>query len=205
MQKYSHDYTLPQKADQLLREAQVKIKWNNYYDAEKKIGEARELLQKYLAQDNMVPDDEAADGWVRSSEIEPVTFQVGYSGKNLQDMLRTSAERHGIERHGQIDRQYKKQLDGVGDPACPLYGKKIRITGTFDELGMSRDDVAAACQRLGAAEASEGICKSMDVFIVGSKPGPSKLKQVEQLRADGHDIRILSQIEFKEIISKYSK
>lgn len=35
MKKYSHDYTLPQMADQLLREAQVKIKWDNYYGKQK--------------------------------------------------------------------------------------------------------------------------------------------------------------------------
>ena len=110
-----------------------------------------------------------------------------------------------VVRHGQIDRQYKQQLDGVGDPSCPVYGKDVRITGTFNQIGMSRDDVAAACQRMGAKSASEGFIKSMEVFIVGNDAGPSKLKKVQDLRAEGRDVRILSLIEFKEIKDKYDK
>lgn len=70
---------------------------------------------------------------------------------------------------------------------------------------MSRNQVAAACQRMGAKSASDGFVKSMDVFIMGNDAGPSKLKKVQDLRAEGRDVRILSLIEFKEILDKYDK
>ena len=69
MKQYSHDYTLPQHADNLLQEALVKIRWDNYWDARLRIEEARKLLQQYLSQDNMVEDPDVADGWVRASEV----------------------------------------------------------------------------------------------------------------------------------------
>lgn len=108
-----------------------------------------------------------------------------------------------VVRHGQIDRQYNKQIDGVGNPECPLYGKDVRITGTFEQIQMSRDDVAAACQRLGAKSAKEGICKSMDVVIIGNNPGPTKQPKIEEWRKEGHDITTISQFDFKEILNKY--
>lgn len=191
MRKYSHDYTLVQHADNLLQEALVKIRWDNWWDARIRIEDARKKLQQYLSQDNMVPDDVTADGWVRASDLE-----VRVTPFNMKAAAK-------VVRHGQIDRQYKQQLDGVGDPSCPVYGKDVRITGTFNQIGMSRDDVAAACQRMGAKSASEGFVKSMDVFIVGNDAGPSKLKKVQDLRAEGRDVRILSLIEFKEIYDKY--
>ena len=108
-----------------------------------------------------------------------------------------------VVRHGQIDRQYNKQIDGVGNPDCPLYEKDVRITGTFEQIQMSRNDVAAACQRLGAKSAREGICKSMDVVIIGNNPGPTKQQKIEALRKEGHDITTISQFDFKEILNKY--
>lgn len=108
-----------------------------------------------------------------------------------------------VVRHGQINRQYNSQLDGAGNPDCPLYGKDVRITGTFEQIQMSRDDVAAACQRLGAKSAKEGICKSMDVVIIGNNPGPTKQPKIEEWRKEGHDITTISQFDFKEILNKY--
>lgn len=108
-----------------------------------------------------------------------------------------------VVRHGQIDRQYNSQLDGAGNPDCPLYDKDVRITGTFEQIGMSRDDVAAACQRLGAKSAKEGICKSMDVVIIGNNPGPTKQPKIEEWRKEGHDIKTISQFDFKEILNRY--
>lgn len=68
MQIYTHDYTLPSQANMLLAEALVKIRWDNYWDAKLRIEEARSKLDKYLSQDNMVPDNDA-EGWIRSSDI----------------------------------------------------------------------------------------------------------------------------------------
>ena len=122
-------------------------------------------------------------------------------------MQATSSAEHSpqprVVRHGQIDRQYNTQLDGAGNPDCPLYGKDVRITGTFEQIGMSRDDVAAACQRLGAKSAKEGICKSMDVVIIGNNPGPTKQPKIEEWRKEGHDIKTISQFDFKEILNRY--
>lgn len=191
MQKYSHDYTLVSDAESHLYAAQQLEAHEQPEEAWKHIADARRLLQQYLSQDNMVPDDDVADGWVRASDLE-----VRVTPSNMKAAAK-------VVRHGQIDRQYKQQLDGVGDPSCPVYGKDVRITGTFNQIGMSRDDVAAACQRMGAKSASEGFVKSMDVFIVGNDAGPSKLKKVQDLRAEGRDVRILSLIEFKEIFDKY--
>ena len=191
MKQYSHDYTLVQEAMDALYSA-TRLHANECYnEALERINEARTLLTQYLSQDNMVEDDDVADGWVRASDL-----QVRVTPSDVKEAAR-------VVRHGKIDRQYKQQLDGVGDPSCPVYGKDVRITGTFNQIGMSRDEVAAACQRMGAKSASEGFVKSMDVFIMGNDAGPSKLKKVQDLRAEGRDVRILSLIEFKEILDKY--
>lgn len=107
-----------------------------------------------------------------------------------------------VERHGQIDSRYlTQQTDGV-DPSNPLYGKVAVLSGTFEQIHMERDQVAAAIQRLGA-KLNRSVSATMQVFVAGDKVGPAKFKQVEALRANGHDIRIISQMEFKEIVNQY--
>ena len=140
-------------------------------------------------------------------EFENVEQFIGnHSG--LWTEIKSDAPRSSrpkVVRHGQIDRQYNHQLEGAGDPDCPLYGKDVRITGTFDQIQMTRDEVAAACQRLGAKSAREGICKSMDIVIIGNNPGPTKQPKIEQWRSEGYKITTLSQFDFKEIQNKYDK
>lgn len=202
MKQYSHDYTLPQHADNLLQEALVKIRWDNYWDARLRIEEARKLLQQYLSQDNMVEDSDTEDGWVRAKDIV-----VTILGSDMAKATEHKVEKAGpkIVKHGKIDRQYNKQLDGVGDPSCPLYDKHIRISGTFEQIEMSRDEVAAACQKLGAKQVSDGIAKSMDIVILGNNAGPSKMEKIKLWQSEGHQIQTLSQFDIKKIFDEYLK
>lgn len=108
-----------------------------------------------------------------------------------------------VVRHGKIDRRYNEQLDGAGDPSCPLYQKVIRITGTFEQIGLTRDQVAEECKKRGAESAREGICKSMDILIMGNNAGPSKMQKVQEWRAQGLPIQVLNQLELKEIFDKF--
>lgn len=70
MKTFSHDYTKPSEVDNLLYSASRLIANECYDTAAERINEARELLQQYLAQDNMVEDDDVADGWVKMSDIQ---------------------------------------------------------------------------------------------------------------------------------------
>lgn len=224
MKQYTHDYTLVQEAESGLYSA-TRLIANECYDAAlERINEARHTLQQYLAQDNMVEDTDTEEGYYKVYDVEQeirvmkkqiVHYQETQRAMNAVSMeiVRRSEEtirendrlKAKVVRHGQIDRKYKQQLDGVGDPDCPLYGKVVRITGTFDQIQMSRDEVAAACQRLGAKSASEGLCKSMDIVIIGNNPGPTKQQKIEQFRAAGRDITTITQFDFKEILNKYGQ
>lgn len=71
MKIYTHDYTLPSLADELLWEAQVKIHLEDWEEVKTRIEEARRKLLKYLAQDNMREDGDAR-GWVKYSDVENI-------------------------------------------------------------------------------------------------------------------------------------
>lgn len=66
MKKYSHDYTKPAAIDDLLYRAQRLMANDCYAAALERINEARELLQQYLAADNMVEDDDVCPGWIKA-------------------------------------------------------------------------------------------------------------------------------------------
>lgn len=58
MKRKIHDYTKPAEAESLLYSAQRLIANDCIYDAEKRIIEAREILQKYLSQDNEIEEED---------------------------------------------------------------------------------------------------------------------------------------------------
>lgn len=70
MKQFSHDYTKPSQADSLLYSAQRLMAYECYDAAVERINEARQLLQEYLSVDNMVEDDDVADGWVKAHDVE---------------------------------------------------------------------------------------------------------------------------------------
>ncbi len=70
MKQYSHDYTKVAEAEELLYRATRLIANECWDDALDRINEARKRLQQYLAYDNMVEDDDVADGWVKAHDVE---------------------------------------------------------------------------------------------------------------------------------------
>lgn len=70
MKRYTHDYTKVSEVDSLLYSAQKLMAIECYYSARERISEARQLLQEYLAGDNMVEDDEVAYGWYRAQDVD---------------------------------------------------------------------------------------------------------------------------------------
>ena len=58
MKRKIHDYTKPAEAESLLYSAQRLIANDCIYDAQIRIGEAREILQKYLSEDNEIWEDD---------------------------------------------------------------------------------------------------------------------------------------------------
>lgn len=58
MKRKFHDYTKPAKAESLLYSAQRLIANDCIHDAEKRITEARQILQEYLSLDNEIWEDD---------------------------------------------------------------------------------------------------------------------------------------------------
>lgn len=70
MQQYTHDYTLVSEAESHLYAAQQLEAHEQPEEAWKHIADARRILQQYLAQDNMIPDDDVYNGWVKSNDVK---------------------------------------------------------------------------------------------------------------------------------------
>ena len=68
MKIYTHDYTLPSQVASQLYFAQQQLLQDDIQNALAAIGCARELLDSYLAQDNMVEDGDA-EGWVKLTDL----------------------------------------------------------------------------------------------------------------------------------------
>lgn len=81
MKQYSHDYTKVAEAESHLYAALQLDAHEDPIGAWGQIEDARRLLQEYLAQDNMVVDDDVADGWVKAHEVEELI-----NGKEDEDL-----------------------------------------------------------------------------------------------------------------------
>ncbi len=70
MKQYSHDYTLVANATEDLYRV-TRLLANDCVDAALSlVNDARGKLLLYISRDNMVEDDDVADGWVKAHEVK---------------------------------------------------------------------------------------------------------------------------------------
>ncbi|MFW5872319.1 MAG: BRCT domain-containing protein, partial [bacterium] len=79
------------------------------------------------------------------------------------------------------------------DSDSPFYAKKVVFTGVLKSI--ARKEAAVLIQKLGA-DIDTTITKRTNFVVTGFAPGPSKMKKIEQLIAQGCDIRLVYEEEF---------
>lgn len=84
MKTYTIDYTKISEAENCLFSASRLLSNDCPDAAQKRIEEARQLLQEFLNQDNLVEDEDLADGLVRQSEAEAAIKAAVEETENAQ-------------------------------------------------------------------------------------------------------------------------
>lgn len=79
------------------------------------------------------------------------------------------------------------------DSSSPFYARKVVFTGVLNSI--DRNAAADLVKKLGA-DIDTSITKRTNFVIAGSAPGPSKMQKIEQLNAQGCNIRLVFEEEF---------
>lgn len=100
------------------------------------------------------------------------------------------------------DRQLMEPLTekAVKNKNTPFFRAKVVITGLLSAWP-DRNELGYKLWYLGA-DIDKSISKKTNIVIVGDSAGPAKLKKIEELRAQGSDIRIIYEPELIEILSR---
>jgi len=87
-----------------------------------------------------------------------------------------------------------KEEEKISKTPTPLQGKKIVVSGTFQEF--SRDETKKLIESAGGKNVSS-VSSNTDYLLVGESPGPSKIKIAADL-----GITVLSEEDFTKMIKK---
>lgn len=88
--------------------------------------------------------------------------------------------------------------DQVQNKNTVFFHANVVITGTFAAYP-DRNALGKQLQSLGA-DINTSISGKTTVVVMGQGAGPSKIKKIEELRAKGHNIRIIYEEELKQIL-----
>jgi len=113
---------------------------------------------------------------------------------SVADYFRDSANRERINklRAFGLNMQY---ISDKTDQVTPFTGKTVVLTGTLEHFG--RSEAQAIVEKMGG-NVSSSVSKKTDMIIAGVDAG-TKLTKGKEL-----GIRILSEIEFEELLRKES-
>ena len=89
----------------------------------------------------------------------------------------------------------------VENKETPFFQQKVVITGVLDSYPM-REVLANLMKKYGA-DINSSISQKTNIVIVGNGAGPSKLKKIEELNANGCAIRIIREPELLQIFSEF--
>lgn len=87
----------------------------------------------------------------------------------------------------------------VDNQETPFFHARTVITGVFSAFP-NRDELGKRLQALGA-DINTTISRKTNVVVIGDGAGPSKLKKIEALQADGCEIRLIYEPELISILS----
>lgn len=126
----------------------------------------------------------AENGYIQSSR---------FSGE-LHEIMKTAKDRR-------YDHETLNPLDDsmIENKETPFFHARTVITGIFTSYP-NRDELGKILQSLGA-DINTSISKRTNIVIVGNGAGPSKIKKIEDLRAEGFDIRVIYESELISILS----
>lgn len=99
---------------------------------------------------------------------------------------------------GQVESENLKPDLKDKDVNHPLYGNKILFTGRLDNI--DRNEAAKAAKNCGA-DVNTSISKNTNYVVVGHDAGWKKLEKIENLQNAGCSIRVLSELEFLDMIN----
>lgn len=98
--------------------------------------------------------------------------------------------------HKKIKKKHLTPLAGA-DPNNYFYGKKCVFTGNLEAI--NRDYAAKRLSELGA-DVNHSISGKTNIVIIGVKPGPSKMKKIEDYNAQGKNIELLDEDQFLKLL-----
>lgn len=78
MKRYNHDYTKVYEVEDMLYSVTRLLANECYNAAAERVNEARQLLQEYLSQDNMVEDSDVTDGWCKALDVKKLEDALEY-------------------------------------------------------------------------------------------------------------------------------
>lgn len=102
-------------------------------------------------------------------------------------------------RHKKFDSELLRPNLDVENKDNPFYNKRVVFTG--DHEGMERA-VAAQLIQAWAQISTPRSANATNIVILGRAHGPAKMKKVESLLAEGHEIRIMEEGEFLKLVKK---
>jgi DNA polymerase-3 subunit epsilon len=84
------------------------------------------------------------------------------------------------------------------DSSNPFYMKKVLFTGVLKS--MDRNEAKKTVLALGAI-ISPNISRNTNYVITGATTGPAKMKKIEKLQSEGHDIKLMLEEEFLSMVN----
>lgn len=101
--------------------------------------------------------------------------------------------------HERIKGELLRPSLGVTNTCSAFFGKKVVFTGVL--FSIQREEAARIIKDLGA-DVDTGVTPKTNYVIVGSEPGPSKLRKIEKYNKEGSSISIIYEEEFLKMIQK---
>lgn len=131
MDQYTHDYTKASEAQNRLFLALENLRNVHTYEAKRDLMKARELLDEYLAADNMVEDSDAEDGWIRARDTfdedqmvfirdifaERLDDTTGEGGtqQDMLDVINVVQRATGCDEYEDLDHYRRSQSGSFAD------------------------------------------------------------------------------------------
>jgi len=125
-----------------------------------------------------------------------IKIQQGIKPKVIT--VKEKATKNSIYKNKQLKGEVLKMNSDKSVKTNRLYGKKVVFTG--DLLSMTRMQ-AAELANLQGADVNTSISTKTNIVVVGSNPGPEKIKKIDVLNSSGCNICLINESDFIQMVT----
>lgn len=133
MKTYTHDYAKAAYASRHLYKAQELMRKGEYAAAQQVLNRARQILDEYLASDNLIEDNDV-EGWYKKSDVDNERWDMSADALGIRADMTSTEKAMRYAHLAQLEVMWASEDEIPHDEKIKMYNNIQKLLKNYNRL-----------------------------------------------------------------------